>query len=186
MATPSTSSCLGSGRRWRVHLPATQAHRLRLPGRLGRTDVQRCRWVDAGQRLAHRHAPGQAQQRLGPEYLSQRPGPGGVKRLTYIEGWKLIDLANEVFGFNGWSTTIRKLEIDFLDSPDGTRWSAGVTCILRVTLRDGAFHEDVGYGSADNCAPETRSDREVQKGGGHRCDQTSTQELWQAPGQLPL
>ncbi len=89
-------------------------------------------------------------QRLGPEYLSQRPGPGGSKKLTYIEGWKLVDLANEVFGFNGWATTIQKLEIDFLDSPDGMRWNAGVTCIVRVTLRDGAFHEDVGYGSADN------------------------------------
>ncbi len=103
---------------------------------------------DSASRIATLQA--KLNQRLGPEYLSQRPGPGGVKRLTYIEGWKVIDLANEVFGFNGWSTTIRKLEIDFLDSPDGTRWSAGVTCILRVTLRDGAFHEDVGYGSADN------------------------------------
>ena len=25
-------------------------------------------------------------QRLGPEFLSQRPGPGGVRKLTYIEG----------------------------------------------------------------------------------------------------
>lgn len=90
-------------------------------------------------------------QRLGPEYLSQRPGPGGGKKLTYIEGWKLVDLANEVFGFNGWSTTIVRLDVDFLDgSPDGTRFNAGVSCVVRVTLRDGAFHEDIGYGSAEN------------------------------------
>jgi DNA repair and recombination protein RAD52 len=39
---------------------------------------------------------------LAPEMVSQRHGPGGQK-LAYIEGWRLIALANEVFGFNGWS-----------------------------------------------------------------------------------
>uniref|UniRef100_V5GTD0 Uncharacterized protein n=1 Tax=Kalmanozyma brasiliensis (strain GHG001) TaxID=1365824 RepID=V5GTD0_KALBG len=104
---------------------------------------------DSASRIATLQA--KLNQRLGPEYLSQRPGPGGGKKLTYIEGWKLVDLANEVFGFNGWSTTIVRLEVDYLDcSPDGTRFNAGVSCIVRVSLRDGAFHEDVGYGSADN------------------------------------
>lgn len=37
--------------------------------------------------------------------VSQRHGPGGQK-LAYIEGWRLISLANEVFGFNGWSHSI--------------------------------------------------------------------------------
>lgn len=52
---------------------------------------------------------------LGPEYLSQRPGPGGTK-LTYIEGWKASNLANEVFGFNAWSTTVTSLTTDYMDS----------------------------------------------------------------------
>ncbi|SPO23988.1 related to RAD52 - recombination and DNA repair protein [Ustilago trichophora] len=104
---------------------------------------------DSASRIATLQA--KLNQRLGPEYLSQRPGPGGGKKLTYIEGWKLVDLANEVFGFNGWSTTIVRLDVDFLDcSPDGTRFNAGVSCVVRVTLRDGAFHEDIGYGSAEN------------------------------------
>ncbi|KAJ1036546.1 hypothetical protein NDA13_000079 [Ustilago tritici] len=104
---------------------------------------------DSASRIATLQA--KLNQRLGPEYLSQRPGPGGGKKLTYIEGWKLVDLANEVFGFNGWSTTIVRLDVDFLDcSPDGSRFNAGVSCVIRVTLRDGAFHEDIGYGSAEN------------------------------------
>ncbi|CDU25087.1 related to RAD52-recombination and DNA repair protein [Sporisorium scitamineum] len=104
---------------------------------------------DSASRIATLQA--KLNQRLGPEYLSQRPGPGGGKKLTYIEGWKLVDLANEVFGFNGWSTTIVRLDVDFLDcSPDGTRFNAGVSCVVRVSLRDGAFHEDIGYGSAEN------------------------------------
>jgi DNA repair and recombination protein RAD52 len=37
-------------------------------------------------------------QKLGPEYISQRPGPSGAGKLTYAEGWKIINLANEVFG----------------------------------------------------------------------------------------
>lgn len=89
-------------------------------------------------------------QRLGPEYIAQRPGGGGAGKLHYLEGWKAIDLANDVFGFNGWSTTVRSLTTDFMDvSPDG-RVNCGVTAIVRVSLRDGTFHEDVGYGHCEN------------------------------------
>ncbi|KAF9528629.1 recombination protein Rad52 [Crepidotus variabilis] len=90
-------------------------------------------------------------RKLGPEYISQRPGPGGGPKLTYVEGWKVINLANEVFGFNGWSSSIVNLTTDFLDCNEETRrFTVGVTAIIRVTLRDGVFHEDVGYGMLEN------------------------------------
>ncbi|KAI0066893.1 hypothetical protein BV25DRAFT_1795820 [Artomyces pyxidatus] len=90
-------------------------------------------------------------RRLGPEYLSQRPSPGGGPQLTYVEGWKIIGLANEVFGYNGWSSTITKMETDFIDQcPDTRRYSVGVTAMVKITLKDGSFHEDVGYGTGDN------------------------------------
>ncbi|KAH9944457.1 Rad52/22 family double-strand break repair protein-domain-containing protein [Epithele typhae] len=90
-------------------------------------------------------------KKLGPEFISQRPGPGGGPKLTYAEGWKVINLANEVFGFNGWSSTIVSLTTDFIDySEQSARYSVGVTAIVRVTLRDGVFHEDVGYGLLEN------------------------------------
>lgn len=38
-------------------------------------------------------------------------------KLTYIEGWRVINLANEVFGFDGWSTEIKNLSIDFVGLP---------------------------------------------------------------------
>lgn len=89
-------------------------------------------------------------QRLGPEYLSQRPGPGGGPKLTYIEGWKAVDLANEVFGFNGWSTSVQRLDVDYLDvHVESGRCNCGVSAIVRITLRDGTYHEDVGYGHAE-------------------------------------
>jgi DNA repair and recombination protein RAD52 len=90
-------------------------------------------------------------RKLGPEFISQRPGPGGGPKLTYAEGWKIINLANEVFGFNGWSSSIVSLTTDFIDfSEESRRYSIGVTAIVRVTLRDGVFHEDIGYGMLEN------------------------------------
>lgn len=90
-------------------------------------------------------------QKLGPEFISQRPGPGGGPKLTYAEGWKVINLANEVFGFNGWSSSIVSLNTDFVDFIEASgKYNVGVTAIVRVTLRDGTFHEDIGYGLLDN------------------------------------
>lgn len=51
---------------------------------------------------------------LGPEYLSTRAGPSG--RLTYIEGKTAINIANEIFGFNGWSSDIKETVVDFVSS----------------------------------------------------------------------
>jgi len=51
-------------------------------------------------------------KQLGPEYISQRPGNGGGK-VAYLEGNKAIALANEVFGFNGWSSSLGQVQIDY-------------------------------------------------------------------------
>ena len=49
---------------------------------------------------------------LGPEFISYRP-QGGAK-VAYIEGWRAIALANDTFGFSGWSSCIRDLAVDFV------------------------------------------------------------------------
>jgi len=90
-------------------------------------------------------------RRLGPEYVSQRPAPGGGQKLTYVEGWKIIGLANEVFGYNGWCSNVTRIETDFLDmDPESRRYSTGVTALVKITLKDGTYHEDIGYGTGDN------------------------------------
>lgn len=139
-------------------------------------------------------------QKLGPEYISQRPGPGGQK-LTYAEGWKIINLANEVFGFNGWSSSIVNLSIDTTDfNEESRKWSVGVSAIVRVTLRDGTFHEDIGYGILENsktkgpaldkvsCSssiPRSHSSVvSVQEGSRDRCVEASFAQLRQPHGQL--
>jgi DNA repair and recombination protein RAD52 len=52
-------------------------------------------------------------QKLGPEYISDRPGAGGIK-VHYLESWKCINLANEIFGFNGWSSSIQNIAVDYV------------------------------------------------------------------------
>lgn len=52
-------------------------------------------------------------KQLGPEYISSRPGAGGQK-VHYLAADKCINLANEVFGFNGWSSSIQNIQIDFV------------------------------------------------------------------------
>lgn len=89
-------------------------------------------------------------QKLGPEYISQRQGPRGGPKLTYAEGWKIINLANEVFGFNGWSSNVVNMTTDFVDRTESGRYNVGVSAVVRVTLRDGVYHEDIGCGTADN------------------------------------
>ncbi|WWD15720.1 hypothetical protein CI109_100142 [Kwoniella shandongensis] len=89
-------------------------------------------------------------RKLGPEYVTTRPGPGGSAKLSYIEGWKVINLANEVFGFNGWSSSIVTLHTDYLEENAQGRVSCNITAVVRITLQDGAFHEDVGCGQGEN------------------------------------
>lgn len=59
-------------------------------------------------------------KQLGPEYISQRPGQGGG-RVAYLEGNKAIALANEVFGFNGWSSSLGQVQIDYVCSTTSRR-----------------------------------------------------------------
>jgi DNA repair and recombination protein RAD52 len=89
-------------------------------------------------------------KQLGPEYISSRAGPGGQK-LHFIAADKCIQLANEIFGFNGWSSTIKEIQVDYVDeNPQTGKISLGLSVVVRVTLRDGAFHEDIGYGHVEN------------------------------------
>uniref|UniRef100_A0A8C0E481 DNA repair protein RAD52 homolog n=1 Tax=Balaenoptera musculus TaxID=9771 RepID=A0A8C0E481_BALMU len=49
-------------------------------------------------------------QRLGPEYISSRTAGGGQK-VCYIEGHRVINLANEMFGYNGWAHSITQQNV---------------------------------------------------------------------------
>jgi DNA repair and recombination protein RAD52 len=104
-------------------------------------------------------------KQLGPEYISSRQGPGGQK-VHYLQAEKVINLANEVFGFNGWSSQIQNIQIDFVDeNPQTGRVSLGLSVIVRIILRDGTYHEDIGYGHVENAKGKAAAFEKAKKSG---------------------
>ncbi|BCR85137.1 RAD52 DNA repair protein RADC [Aspergillus chevalieri] len=104
-------------------------------------------------------------KKLGPEYISSRPGAAG-QRVHYLSADKCINLANEVFGFNGWSSSIQNIQIDFVEESQHTgKISLGLSVIVKVTLKDGTFHEDIGYGHIENCKGKAAAFEKAKKEG---------------------
>ncbi|XP_065599484.1 DNA repair protein RAD52 homolog [Cyrtonyx montezumae] len=100
-------------------------------------------------------------QKLGPEYISSRQAGGGQK-VCYIEGHKVISLANEMFGFNGWAHSVTQQNVDFVDLNNG-RFYVGVCAFVKVQLKDGAYHEDVGYGVSEGLKSKALSLEKARK-----------------------
>ncbi|KAL3852195.1 hypothetical protein ACJMK2_015868 [Sinanodonta woodiana] len=120
-------------------------------------------YIGSNEFTAEEHEAVQAalRQRLGPEFISQRAGAGGQK-LAYIEGWRLINLANETFGFNGWSHTVTHQTIDFVDQYNG-KFYVGVSAFVKVQLKDGVYHEDIGYGVSEGMKSKALSIEKARK-----------------------
>ena len=88
--------------------------------------------------------------RLTKDEIATRDG-GGAGKVSYIEAWRVIEKAQTIFGFNGWSSRILDIHKEYEDQNAQTqRWNVGYTCIIRVELKDGTFHDDVGFGSVHN------------------------------------
>ncbi|KAI5956715.1 RAD52 [Candida jiufengensis] len=100
---------------------------------------------------------------LGPEYIATRPGGGGTQ-VQYIEGWKALNLANEIFGFNGWNSELISCEIDYFDTHGNSgKYSLGLSIVVRVTIKDGTFHEDIGYGFVENAKSKAMAFEKCKK-----------------------
>ena len=100
-------------------------------------------------------------RKLTVDEIRHRSAFNGVK-LAYIEGWKAYSIANETFGFNGWSSEVISMAIDYVDEKD-MRYSVGISCNVRVHLKDGTFHDDVGYGSSDNMRSKSEAFGKARK-----------------------
>uniref|UniRef100_L2FUQ9 RAD52 homolog n=1 Tax=Colletotrichum fructicola (strain Nara gc5) TaxID=1213859 RepID=L2FUQ9_COLFN len=78
------------------------------------------------------------EKQLGPEYISARAGPSGQKNI----------------------------QVDFVDEhPQTMKISLGLSVIMRVTLRDGTYHEDIGYGHIENCKGKAAAFEKAKKEG---------------------
>ncbi|KAK6458328.1 DNA repair and recombination protein RAD52 [Scheffersomyces xylosifermentans] len=140
----------------------------------GNTDVERMKNHNNGPaRVAFRPTPYTEEEHqrirvhldkvLGPEYVSHRPGGGGGQ-VSYIEGWRALNLANEIFGFNGWNSELISQQIDFLDTHGNTgKFSLGLSVVVRVTIKDGTYHEDFGYGFVENSRNKAQAFEKCKK-----------------------
>nr|XP_056703349.1 DNA repair protein RAD52 homolog [Euleptes europaea] len=100
-------------------------------------------------------------QRLGPEYISSRQAGGGQK-VCYIEGHRVVSLANEMFGYNGWAHSVTQQNVDFVDLNNG-KFYVGVCAFVKVQLKDGSYHEDVGYGVSEGLKSKALSLEKARK-----------------------
>uniref|UniRef100_A0A8D0DJC6 DNA repair protein RAD52 homolog n=1 Tax=Salvator merianae TaxID=96440 RepID=A0A8D0DJC6_SALMN len=100
-------------------------------------------------------------QKLGPEYISSRQAGGGQK-VCYIEGHRVISLANEMFGYNGWAHSVTQQNVDFVDLNNG-KFYVGVCAFVKVQLKDGSYHEDVGYGVSEGLKSKALSLEKARK-----------------------
>ncbi|XP_062891357.1 DNA repair protein RAD52 homolog [Mobula hypostoma] len=101
------------------------------------------------------------QRCLGPEYISQRPAGGGQK-VCCFEGHRVVNLANELFGYNGWSHSITQQNVDFVDLING-KFNVGVSAFVKVQLKDGCFHEEFGYGVIEGLKSKAMSLEKARK-----------------------
>ena len=61
------------------------------------------------------------------------------RQLSYLEGWDVMEMANTVFGYDGWGYTVKRLEFT------GGIWLATVLTMVRAG-DDEIIREDVGVG----------------------------------------
>jgi DNA repair and recombination protein RAD52 len=52
--------------------------------------------------------------------------------------------------------------VDFVDVQDG-KYSIGISSVVRVTLKDGSYHEDCGYGSIEHCRQKAAAFEKAKK-----------------------
>uniref|UniRef100_H3BG12 DNA repair protein RAD52 homolog n=1 Tax=Latimeria chalumnae TaxID=7897 RepID=H3BG12_LATCH len=100
-------------------------------------------------------------QRLGPEYISSRQAGGGQK-VCYIEGHRVISLANELFGYNGWSHSVTQQNVGMRHAFDCV-YTCKVYAFQRTLTQDGSYHEDVGYGVSEGLRSKALSLEKARK-----------------------
>lgn len=73
------------------------------------------------------------------------------RTLSYLEGWYVIQVANEIFGPSKWARTFTGagLQLVFQEekkTDKGIRYDIGYICEYKVTIEAFGVAEDVGYG----------------------------------------
>ena len=83
------------------------------------------------------------------EYVKTKVDQTDGTVIEYIEAWKVIELANNIFGEGGWSNFVRELKIIDNEYENGM-FHVTSTCIVKIQLKTGTTHEEMGIGLAVN------------------------------------
>lgn len=89
--------------------------------------------------------------------FEQLPEPVEKKKNTFDETRKkLIEAANHVFGWLSWNHAIVSQSVDYVDSNEGV-FSVGISSVVRVELKDGTYHQEIGYGTSEGLRSKIQS-----------------------------
>ena len=64
-------------------------------------------------------------------------------QVSYVQWWKVVEMANNIFGQDGWTNKILTLRIESVDFEKGFFYITASSHI-RIELKDGTYHEDIG------------------------------------------
>jgi len=74
-------------------------------------------------------------KKINPKNVTFRPG-GGKEQLAYVESWHVIQEANRIFGFDGWSSETIETSLVFED-PKCVSYIAKVRITVGNVIREG-------------------------------------------------
>ncbi|XP_023705221.1 uncharacterized protein LOC111863274 isoform X2 [Cryptotermes secundus] len=99
--------------------------------------------MQSGKSITELSTPKRIQTHVGDQQAHLEYGP---------EHDALVSLANETFGLYGWSHSVTHQNIDYIDC-NSSKYSVGVAAFVKVELKNGIQHQDVGYGMCkDSCS----------------------------------
>lgn len=76
--------------------------------------------------------------------VKTREGSGSMK-LSYVDGFHVIDEANRIFGFGGWHRVTQTPLMVQCEQDNTQKWRVSYTCQVCVTV-DGVSRDGVGFG----------------------------------------
>jgi len=82
---------------------------------------------------------------LQPCDVAERSSGGG--KVSYIEGYRAFEIANDIFGPTDWSTSTKTFQVVIDKQTPDKKYSVGGFAIMNIMLKNGVSHSDVGWGS---------------------------------------
>lgn len=125
---------------------------------------------------------------LGEEFISYRTGEGGFS-FAYIEGHEVVGLLNEIFGWNGWHSTLLDVQTLYSELSQSGKWSVGVKAVVRITVTSLVLsggrevrREDIGVGKIENASSRGMAHEKSLKGAVTDATKRAAQLLGNATG----